>query len=85
MVELAVQAEMRGVRTEAEWTPLISSFDLCGEVKINLKGQSWPALPQLLEKGQQFHDQKNVRSRTTERRRTEREEEEEEGGQVEVQ
>ena len=71
VMELAAQAEMRGVRMEVEWTPrernqeaddlsnlLTSSFDHHKEVKINLKGQSWLVLPELLAAGQQFHEQK---------------------------
>ena len=71
VMELAAQAEMRGVRMEAEWTPrernqeaddlsnlLTSSFDPHKEVKINLKGQSWLVLPELLTAGQQFQEQK---------------------------
>ena len=52
-----------------------SSFDPQKEVKINLKGQSWwPVLPELLEVGQQFHEQ---RAREAEQRK---EEEVQEGG-----
>ena len=71
VMELAAQAERRGVRLEAEWTPRdrnqeaddlsnlrTNSFDPQREVKINLKGQSWLVLPALLEAGQQFHAQK---------------------------
>ena len=67
-MELAAQAEMRGVRMEdeREQNPeaddlsnlKTSSFDPHKEAKINLKGQSWLVLPELLEAGQQFHEQK---------------------------
>ena len=70
VMELAEQAEARGVRMEAEWTPRdrnqeaddlsnlrTSSFDPSKEVKINLNGRGWVVLPMLLEAGQSFHVQ----------------------------
>ena len=81
VMALAAQAEMRGVRMEAEWTPrelnqeaddlsnfLTGRFDPHKEVKINLKGQSWLVLPELLAAGQQFHEQK---AREAEQRKVE--------------
>ena len=71
VMELAAQAEARGVRLEAEWTPRdrnqeaddlsnlrTSSFDPSKEVKVNLNGRGWLVLPMLLEAGQSFHVQK---------------------------
>ena len=70
-MELAAQAEARGVRMEAEWTPRdrnqeaddlsnlrTNSFDPSKEVKVNLNGRGWLVLPMLLEAGQSFHVQK---------------------------
>ena len=94
IMELAAQAEMRGVRMEAEWTPrdrnqeaddlsnlLTSSFDPDKEVKLNLTGQSWLVLPALLEAGQKFHDRKTQEAGGATRRQGE----EEERGQTEKQ
>ena len=71
VMELAAQAEHRRVRMEAQWTPRdrnreaddlsnlrTESFDPENEVKVNLEDQSWFVMPQLLESGQKFHEEK---------------------------
>ena len=75
-------------RRENETKKLMTcpSFDHQKEVKINLKGQSWPVLPELWEAGQQFHEQ---RAREAEQRKEEevqgRRRKREEGRQIEIQ
>ena len=88
IMELAAQAERRGVRMEAEWTPRdrnqeaddlsnlqTSGFDSDKEVKLNLREQDWLVLPSLLEAGQKFHEQKAMESE-------QRKKEERRGGRV---
>ena len=65
VMELAAQAEYRGVRMEAQWTPRDGNqevddlsnlrkdgFDPEKEVKVDLEDRSWFVLPLLLESGQ---------------------------------
>ena len=80
---------------EGEWTPRdqnqkaddlsnlrTSSFDPTKEVKLDLKGQSWPVLPSLLAAGQKFRERAGSGA-AEEGRATRREGEKEEGRQAE--
>ena len=71
VMELAAQAERRGVRLEAQWTPRdrnqeaadlsnfrTDGFDPENEVKVDLEDRSWIVMPQLLESGQKFYEEK---------------------------
>ena len=98
VMELAAQAELRGVRMDVEWTPregnqeaddlsnlLTSTFDPRKEVKNNFE-RAKPAGPPAAHGSRSAVPRREIkRRRTAERRRTAREEKEEEGGQVEVQ